>query len=186
MTEARDYVTLGTNRMPDGMRKANALAYLSVYLHTFTATETAFLQVLDAFAEWNRSTPRYSFVLDAIGRLIGQPRPDGFNDIDYLSVLVARTIVRGSKSQRSDIVRLIAYLSTLNGGLGNYSVFAGPPEHWDIVIFDAVLTEQWQDVYARLIFDAIGVTDSFRLTVGTAGTAIYDDESTLYDVSLYP
>lgn len=186
MTEARNYVELGTDRMPDGMRKANALAYLSVYLQEFTSTETAFLQVLDALAEWNRAAPRYSFVLDVLGKLVGQPRPDGFGDQDYVSVLIARTIVRGSKSQLSDLIRLVAYLSTLNGGLGNYSVLGGPPEHWDIVIYDAVLTQQWQDLYARLIFDAIGVTDSFRLTIGTSGTAIYDDESTLYDVSLYP
>lgn len=185
MTEPRDYVELGTARVPDGTKKPNTLAYLSVYLQELTNTETAALQVIDTLLGWNVLPPRFSFVLDRIGAILGQPRPNGFDDVEYRDVLIARSIVRVSKSQTADLVKLVAYLSTLNGGLGNYSVSGGPPEHWQIVIFDVSLTAQWQAVYAKLIIDAIGVTDSFELTIGTSATALYDDDDTVYDVSLY-
>lgn len=185
MTAARDYVERGTDRMPEGMRKPNALAYISVYLRELTSTETGYLGVLDAFLDWNTTAPRYAFVLEALGKLLGQPRPDGFNDTDYRNVLVARSIARASDSSLASITKLVAHLATLNGGVGAYSITAGPPEHWHIIIYDVSLTQQWSDLYARLIFDAIGVTDSFDLTLGNASTAVYDDEDSLYDISLY-
>lgn len=185
MIEQRDYVALGTDRLPDGSRKPNTLAYLSVYLQSCTDLETAVLQILNAIMQWNRVAPQFSFVLEIIGKLIGQPRPDGFSDEDYRNVLIARTIVRTSDSSKASLVRLVAFLSTLNGGIGRYTVSGGPPEHWKITLFEVVLTAQWQAVYARLIIDAIGVTDSFTLTTATTANALYDDDNTLYDVSLY-
>jgi hypothetical protein len=183
MTVARDYVEIGTGRLPDGSRKPNTLAYLSVYLQECTNTETAVLEVLDAFAGWNVIAPPFSFVLDAIGLFLGQPRPSGFSNEDYRNVLIARSIARVSQSQRDDIVKLAAFLATLNGGLGIYAVTGGPPEHWNITLFDVSLTTQWRAVYTTLITDAIGVTDGFTLTTATAASALYD--SAQYDVSLY-
>ena len=183
MTEPRDYVELGTDRLPDGTRKPNTLAYLSVYLQTCTDTETAALEVLDAFAGWNVGAPPFTFVLDRIGVFLGQPRPSGFSDLDYRNVLIARSIARVSRSTYADLVKLVEFLVTLNGGVGGYFVSGGPPEHWQITLFDVSLTDQWEAVYIDLIFAAIGVTDSFTLTTINSATAVYD--VALYDVDLY-
>jgi hypothetical protein len=183
MTEPRDYVELGTDRLPDGTRKPNTLAYLSVYLQACTDTETTALQLLDAFAGWNVIAPQFTFVLDLIGGFLGQPRPSGFSNLDYRNVLIARSIARVSRSEYEDLVKLVAYLSTLNGGIGSYTVTGGPPEHWYITLFDVALTDQWETVYVDLIFAAIGVTDSFTLTLANTATAVYD--VALYDVDLY-
>jgi len=183
MTVARDYVEVGTDRLPDGSRKPNTLAYLSVYLQECMDTEVAVLQVLDAFAGWNQIAPQFSFVLDTIGVFLGQPRPSGFSNEDYRNVLIARSIARVSRSQREDVVKLVAFLATLNGGLGNYVVTGGPPEHWYITLFDVALTPQWEAVYVAFIFATIGVTDSFVLTQATAASALYD--VAVYDVDLY-
>ena len=183
MIEPRDYVTLGTDRMPEGMRKPNALAYISVYLAECTDAETVATTLLNGLLEWNIRPPEYSFALDIIGKLLGQPRPDGFTDTEYQQVLVARSIARVSDADDLSIVPLVAYLSTINGGLGNYYVKGGPPEHWVINIFDVTLTPKWYDTYVALLYDAIGATDSLLLTIGTSATALYD--SSVYDASLY-
>lgn len=179
-TRPRDYVTEGVARLPQLGQQPNVIKYLSVYLQQITFGETAALQVLDGFLNW-RSGQTYSWILDTIGGLIGQPRPTNFSDDDYRFVLVARTIARVSDSSRGDVEKLVAFLA--NGS--SYTIDTAVPEHWYITFIDLPLTAQWSALYATILLDAIGATDSLELTSATGGTALYDTDGSEYDFAAY-
>lgn len=177
---ARDYVTEGIARLPQLGQQPNVVKYLSVYLQQITANETVALQVLDGFLNW-RSGQTYSWILDTIGALIGQPRPTDFSDDDYRFVLGARTIARVSDSSLADVETLVAYLARDS----QYAIDTVVPEHWYITFIDLPLTGQWAALYATILLDAIGATDSLEMTSATGVTALYDTEGSEYDFAIY-
>jgi hypothetical protein len=178
---ARDYVTEGIARLPQLGQQPKVVKYLTVYLEQIAQNETVTLQVLDGFLNW-RSGETRSWILDTIGGFIGQPRPTDFNDDDYRFILGARAIARVSDSSLADVQILVAYLARETGYLIDTSV----PEHWYVTFIDMPLTAQWSALYATILLDAIGATDSLELTAANGGTALYDvDDGGGYDFSTY-
>lgn len=177
---ARDYVTEGIARLPQLGQQPNVVKYLSVYLQQITDNETLTIQVLDGFLNWRSGRTR-AWILDTIGALIGQPRPTEFSDDDYRFVLIARTIARVSDSSLADVEKLVAYLARDS----TYIIDTAAPEHWYITFIDLPLTAQWSALYATILLDAIGATDSLELTSANGGTALYDTDDSEYDFSTY-
>jgi hypothetical protein len=180
MTAARDYVTEGIARLPQLGQQPNVVKYLSVYLQQLTNTEVISLQVIDGFLDWRAGRTR-TWILDLIGSMIGQPRPTAFNDDDYRFILAARTIARVSDSSLAAVEKLVAFLARDSA----YLIDTAVPEHWYITFIDLPLTEQWSALYAAILLDAIGATDSLELTSATGGTALYDTDGSEYDFSAY-
>jgi len=176
----RDYVTEGIARLPQLGQQPRVVRYLSVYLQQLTQDETVVTQVLDGFLNW-RSGETRSWILDTIGALIGQPRPTEFGDEDYRFILGARAIARVSDSSRGDIEKLMAYLAQGSG----YSISTVVPEHWYFAFIDLPLTPQWSALYATILLDAIGATDSLELSSANGGTALYDTDGSEYDFASY-
>lgn len=179
--EPFDYVEHGIGRLPDLYRTPTNVKYLSVYLQETANSEVAALQVINALLEWNGGGRTFSFVLDIIGKLIGQPRPNNFDDDDYRFVLVARTIARVSDSTYPSVLRLVHHLARGS----QYSVIPSVPEHWKIVFFDLDLDAQWLAIYARLLLDTIGATDSLEIIQANGGVALYDTDNVGYDQGVY-
>ena len=183
-----DFLAHGVSRWPEKSRLDKAMRYFSVYLASIQDDDDKLVELLDAFANWHRPGFGFSFVLDIVGLFfLKQARPAAFADDDesYRQLLVARTLVRVSNASEADVVRVVEYLASINGGSGDYNVTSGPPEHWTIDFFDVVLTPQWLELYTRLLFDTIGAVDSFTLNVNNNGVGVYDSEDQLYDDALY-
>lgn len=179
MTATRDYVTIGVGRLPEKGRGPNTVKYLSIYLREIMSEETTALRVLDGLREWNVPSPStLSFVLDIIGKLIGQPRPSGFGNDDYRFILQARVLARASDATLSAVTKLVDFLA--RGA--PYGIDASVPEHWTIY-FTLDLDVQWRALYARLLLDGIAATDSLDLSLAPPGGGVYDVG--LYDVEIY-
>lgn len=176
----RDYVTEGLARLPQLGQQPVIVRYLTVYLQALADNETAVEQVLDGFLNWKFGASR-TWILDTIGALIGQVRPSGFDDEQYRFALVARTIVRVSDSSRGDVERLVAYLAQGSA----YALDASVPEHWYVTFISLPLTAQQQALYADLLLDAIGATDSLTLSWANGGSALYDTDDVGYDAGSY-
>lgn len=169
--EARDYVTEGVNRLPDKGRKPNLVKYLTVYLQALIDEEEPVIELLNELSQWYRGTPKPDFILDLVGQFIGQPRPSGVTDAEYVFLLRARSVARVSMADQPSVERLVRLLSKGT----DYRVIGYAPEHWYITFFDLDLTAQWQAIYADVILDAIGATDSLSLTFADGGTCLYDE-----------
>ena len=182
MTESRDYVSRGLARWPEATRGPNVTSYLSVYLQELVDNEDTVWEVLDGLREWNVQdvSTQASFVLDTVGRLLGQPRPSGFSDVDYKFILRVRSIVRMSDATKPAVFRVCNALSQGQP----FMLLEQVPEHWT-VSFSLVLDAQWQELYRRLLYDAIGATDSLDLYFAVPGTALYDDPEVGYDEGAY-
>jgi hypothetical protein len=183
MTVARDFVTHGIARLPEAGRKPNIVKYLSTYLRELTDQEQVIWEILDTFRDWYRVIPNdtHDFIFDTIGGLIGQPRPDGFDNEDYRFILIARTIARQSDATKASVLKMVDHLSQGQG----YGVLASIPEHWTIYFQLTNLDAQWMKLYERLLYDTIASTDSMDLNLVTPGTLLYDDEFIGYDEGNY-
>ena len=163
------------------------MKFFAVYLQSIQDDETLTIELLNAFINWYKPGKSFTFVLDIVGAyFLGQPRPVEFVDDDesYRQLLVGRSIARVSDGTEGSVNLLLDYLTSINGP-GTYNVWSGPLEHWTIQFFNLQLTTIWKTLYVTLIFDAIGATDSFTVTLDNGGAALYDDESQGYDVGLY-
>lgn len=174
-----DHVARGLAEIPEKLRGPRIQAYLAVYLAQFNTIEDAAWQVLDAFTNWQTTGAQLDFVLETIGALLDQPRPDGFDNQAYTFILRARVLVRRSTAIRTDVERVVRWLAQGQP----YLVFFVVPKIVVVEFIDLMLTPQEQALYAQLLLAAIDAIDQISVTFATATTASYDIG--LYDQDLY-
>lgn len=174
-----DHVEAGLAEVPEKLRKARIQTYLSVYLRQFNTIETMLQAVIDAFVNWRTPGAQRTFVLEIIGALLGQPRPEDFDNQDYAFVLQARVLVRRSEATRDDVLRVARFLA----GGRPVEVLSLAPKIVIVQFTDVVLTPQWEALYAELLTGAIDAVDKLVVTYATSATAGYDFGE--YDTELY-
>lgn len=174
-----DHVEFGLADVPEKLRGPRIDAYLSVYLEQFNVVEDLAQRVLDAFLQWQTTGAQLDFVLDTIGVLLGQLRPDGYTNEQYAFVLGARVLIRRSTATRDDVLRVARYLAQGNP----VAVFSVVPKILIVQFVDLVLSAQDQALYGELLTDAIDAVDGLEILYTTSATAGYDVGE--YDTDLY-
>lgn len=174
-----DQVIAGLADIPEKLRGPRVLRYLAVYLTQLNLIEELAQVVLDAFVQWQTTGAQLDFVLDTIGALLDQPRPDNFDNTAYTFILQARTLVRQSSATRDDVIRVATFLAQGNP----VSVVSVAPKVLIVEFVDLVLTPQEQDLYEQLLLGAIDAVDGLDVIYATAATAVYDVGN--YDEDLY-
>ena len=174
-----NHVEVGLAAIPEKLRGDRIQAYLSVYLRQFDTIEQLAQTVLDAICNWQTAGAQFDWVLDLIGALLMQPRPDGFTDAQYTFILQARVIVRRSAATRTDVLRVAEFLARGNP----VTIFATAPKILHVTFVDLVLTPQEQGIYEQLLLGAIDAVDKLVINYVTSAAALYD--VAIYDVELY-
>lgn len=174
-----DHVAAGIAALPEKLRRARIARYLSVYLRQFDSLESVVEAVINAFINWQVPGEQLDFVLDAIGSLVGQPRPDGYDNERYAFILQARVLVRQSEATLPDVYRVANFLAQGK----TVRVFGFPPKVIIVVFVDLVLDAEQQALYRQLLLDTIGAVDRLVVQHVTSATAFYDFGE--YDEELY-
>lgn len=174
-----DHVAVGLAAVPEKLRGARIQAYLAVYLRQFDTIEQLAQTVLDAICNWQTQGAQFDWVLELIGALLMQPRPDGFTDAQYTFVLQARVLVRRSTATRTDVLRVAEFLARGNP----VTIFATAPKIIHVTFVDLVLTAQEQAIYEQLLLGAIDAVDKLVINYVTSAVSFYDVG--IYDVELY-
>jgi hypothetical protein len=131
-----DHVAFGLADVPEKLRGPRIDAYLSVYLQQFNAVEDLAQRVLDAFLQWRTPGAQLDFVLETIGVLLGQPRPEGYTNEQYAFLLQARVLGRRSTATRDDVLRVAQFLARGNP----VEVFGVAPKILIVQFTDLVLS----------------------------------------------
>lgn len=174
-----DHVAVGLAQIPEKLRGERIQRYLAVYLAQCNDVEDVTQQVVNAFLAWETLGAQPDFVLETIGALLNQPRPDGFDDDEYTFLLRARVLVRRSRATRDDVLRVATFLA--NGR--PVAVFGVVPKILIVQFTDLVLTPQWQGLYEQILLDSIDAVDQLEINYITSATSGYDIG--LYDEDLY-
>lgn len=174
-----DHVAVGLAQVPEKLRGERIQRYLAVYLAQFNDTEEAVQTLIEAFLTWETFGEQLSFVLEIIGSLFNQPRPDGFSNAEYAFILRARVRVRMSQGTRDDVLRVATFLARGH----TVTVFGVVPKIMIVQFVDLVLTPQEQALYEQLLTDTIDAVDRLAVIYATSATAFYDIG--LYDEDLY-
>lgn len=155
------------------------MRYLDVYLQQFNDVEEAVQTVIEAFLTWETFGAQRDFVLDNIGSLFDQPRPDGFTNEQYAFVIRARVRSRLSEGTSADVYRVANFLA--NGK--TVRVFRLVPKILVVVFVDLLITPQEQAIYEQILLDSIDAVDQLEVNFIPSGTAFYDVGE--YDAELY-
>lgn len=174
-----DHTAVGLGQIPEKLRGERIQRYLAVYLAQFDDIEDAVQTLIEAFLTWETFGAQLDFVLDTIGSLFDQPRPDGFDNARYSFILRARVLVRKSEATRDDVLRVAQFLARD----GSAKVFGIVPKIMIVQFIDVVLTPQEREIYTQILTDAIDAVDGLELIFSTSATAGYDVG--LYDTDLY-
>lgn len=174
-----DHVAEGIADLPEKLRADRVVRYLSVYLQQCNDIEEALQQIIEAFLAWETFGAQKDFVLETIGALLDQPRPDGFDNQQYGFILQARVRVRRSSATQADVLRVAQFLA--NGS--DVFVFRVVPKIVIVVFVDLLLTPQEQALYKALLLDAVDAVDQLVVDYVTSAVAFYDVGE--YDVELY-
>lgn len=174
-----DHVAVGLAQVPEKLRGERIQRYLAVYLQQYNQIEEAIQQLIEAFLTWETIGNQRTFVLDTIGALFDQPRPDGFTDAQYTFILRARALSRKSEATQSDVYRVASFLA--NGK--PVRVFRVVPKIVVVVFTDLQITAQEREIYDAILLDSIDAVDQLDVQYTTSATAGYDVG--LYDEDLY-
>lgn len=174
-----DHVAAGIADLPEKLRAERVVRYLSVYLKQFNDIEEAVQTLIEAFLTWETFGAQRDFVLETIGALLDQPRPDGFDNQQYSFILQARVRVRKSCATQADVVRVAQFLAKGH----DVFVFRVVPKIVIVVFVDLLLTSQEQQLYKQLLLDTVDAVDQLNVDYVTSATAFYDVGE--YDVELY-
>jgi hypothetical protein len=174
-----DHVTEGIADLPEKLRADRVVRYLSIYLQQCNDIEEALQQVIEAFLNWETPGAQRDFVLETIGALLGQPRPDGFDNAQWAFILQARARVRRSQATQADVLRVAQFLA--NGG--DVFVFRVVPKTVVVIFVDLLLTAQEQKIYRALLLDTVDAVDNLVVDYVTSAVSFYDVGE--YDVELY-
>lgn len=174
-----DHVTEGIADLPEKLRADRVVRYLTVYLQQCNDVEEALQQIIEAFLAWETFGAQRDFVLETIGALLDQPRPDGFDNNQYAFILQARVRVRKSCATQADVTTVAQFLA--RGG--DVFVFRVVPKVVFVLFVDLNLTAQEQALYYQLLLDTVDAVDQLVVDYVTSATAFYDVGE--YDVELY-
>lgn len=174
-----DHVQQGLADVPEKLRGPRIQQYLAVYLARLNAIEDVVQLLIDAFFSWENAGSQYNFVLDIIGSLFSQPRPDGFTNQQYVFILQARAIARKSSATLPDVTEVAQFLAKGN----TVNVFGLAPNIVLVEFFDLVLTPQEAALYEQILLDSVDAVDQLVLTFNTSATGQYDVDA--YDEGLY-
>ena len=182
-----DHVTARLADIPEKLRGERIQRYLGVYLSEINDLESVAQAVINAFFLWETTGKRFDFILEIIGALLDQERPDGFSNDQYSFILQARVRVReqlgpsqgASSATQKDVQRVAKFLSQ---GCP-VQVFRLVPKIIIVVFCDLVLTPQEQSLYFDLLLDTVDAVDKLSVQYVTNATAFYDFDP--YDEGLY-
>lgn len=174
-----DHVKEGLRDLPEKLRAERVLAYYAVYLRQMNGIEDLAQTVLDAFVNWQTTGSQFDWVLDLIGVLLGQPRPEGYDNTAYTFILQARVFARRSTATSDDVRRVVEWLARGQP----FAIFTLPPKIIIVQFTDLVLTPQDQAIYAQIITAAIDAVDLLEVIYTTSATSGYDFGA--YDEELY-
>jgi hypothetical protein len=174
-----DHVEVGLNQVPEKLRGERIQRYLGVYLKQFNDLEEAVQQLIEAFLAWETFGAQKDFVLNTIGSLLDQPRPEGFDNNAYSFILQARVLSRKSSATPPDVYRVANFLA--NGK--EVRIFRAIPKILIVVFVDLQVTAQEKALYSRILLDSIDAVDQLEVQFVPSGTAFYDFGE--YDAELY-
>ena len=176
-----DHVAVGVAQLPEKLRvrAPGVVQYLSIYLAQYNDTEELLQRIVDAFLTWETLGAEYSFVLDTIGALFDQPRPDGFTNAQYAFVLGARARARRSTATLADVYRVANFLARGKP----VRVFGLVPKNIVIVFVDLQATAAERVIYEQILLDTVDAVDRVDVQYVPTGTSFYDIGE--YDAELY-
>lgn len=174
-----DHVAVGISELPEKLRADRVVRYLSVYLAQFNDIEAAIQQLIEAFLTWQTFGAQLDFVLETIGSVFDQPRPEGFTNDQYAFILGARALSRLSQGVVDNVYRVANYLAQGQP----VRIFRLVPKIIVIVFTDVHTTPQQQALYYQILLDSVDAVDRLEVAYVMTGTAFYDFGE--YDVELY-
>lgn len=175
----QDHVAIGNAQIPEKLRGERIMRYLDVYLQQFNDVEEAVQQIIEAFLTWETFGAQRDFVLDTIGSLFDQPRPDGFDNNQYAFILRARVRSRKSQGTMADVYVVANFLAQGK----TVRIFGLVPKVLVVVFVDLILTPQEAAIYEQILLASIDAVDQLELQTVPTGTAFYDFGE--YDEELY-
>jgi len=117
LVEYPDNVDVGLAQLPVGLREADTDAFLSVYLERYNTLQSLLETYINWLLTWDLpGTDTPDFILAAIGKLFGQPRPVGTDREAYRRILIVRRRVRRSKGTQPDVRRIVQEIGSYGGG----------------------------------------------------------------------
>lgn len=168
MLDLESHIT-GIDRLPAALKQPDDITWLSIYLARLDLIQQVIDDYLSGLLAWDNlgyDTP--GLALQAVGRLLGQPRPAGATDVEYKQLLRIRRLVRQSTGTAPDIRRVVAEIGALGGGaivrfqvphtvivtFGNFAIIAAKGLSLDVVT--GLLIDTIGDVDRLQIWDAVG------------------------------
>jgi hypothetical protein len=136
-------------------------------------------QLIDAFLVWETIGAQRDFVLDVIGALLDQPRPDGYDNNQYGFLLQARVRVRKSSATQSDVTTVAQFLARGH----DVFVLRVVPKVVFVLFVDLNLSALDQKLYRALLLDTIDAVDELVVDYVSTSTSFYDVGE--YDVEIY-
>jgi hypothetical protein len=173
-------------RLPQGLRGDNTVAWLTIYLARLDAMQSVIDDFLSGLLSWDVigfATP--ALALAAVGRLLGQPRPTGATDDEYKRVLRVRRIVRRSTGTAPNIREVVRLLGDYGGGA---SVVMLPPNTVIVTFanFAAVAAQGLTlDVVTSLLIDTIGDVDRLQIFDAVGNVFTWDVEGKGWDQAVW-
>ena len=168
-----DNVTLGIAQLPQALQQPNTAKWLAILLSRVDDLQAFEIDYLNQLLIWDQlSADTDDYILDWLGALLGQPRPDGANSLEYKRILLVRRLVRLSSGTQPQVREIVTLLGSFGGGASTGILVP----HTVIVTFAnfaAVAALGFSlSVVVSLLSDAIGDHDRLQIfdAVGTAFT----------------
>jgi hypothetical protein len=156
-----DHVALGLADLPPQQRKPTMDAIATVVLRSLNEIETLCESILDALNLYSNS-PTKSFLLDAMGELLGHVRYSGQTDDSYRRTLRVRVLVRLSCGTLPDVARVAEAIAE-NFGDGRSDTYTVGPHRIVVVIGGLDTNSDVRAVVLQLVLDTIGEVDWLTL-----------------------
>jgi hypothetical protein len=112
-----DNIVEGLALLPQNLRQPNTEAWLAIYLGRYNTLQDVLVKYFNWLLQWDlpgADTP--DFILDNIGKLLGQPRPDGAGRETYREILKIRRLVRLSSGTRPQVREIVKALGDISSG----------------------------------------------------------------------
>lgn len=174
-----DHRTARLEDIPEKLRGDRIQRYLGVYLDEIDEIESVAQTIISLFFLWETTGKQFDFILEDVGALLDQPRPDGFDNDQYSFILQARVRVRRSSATQADVQHVAEFLARGCPA----QVFRLVPKIIIVVFCDLNLTPQEQGLYFNMLLDSVDAVDKLVVKYVTNATAFYDFDP--YDEGLY-
>jgi hypothetical protein len=160
---ALNHVELGLDDLPKQQRKPLMDAVATSLLRRLNDIEAAIAEVFDALNLYGNA-PTKTFLLDALGELLGQERLTGQSDDSYRRTLRVRVLVRLSCGTLPDIAR-VAQAIAREFGDGRWDTYSLGPHRIIVTIGGLDPDPLVQQAVIRLLLDSVGDVDWLRILV---------------------